>query len=801
MKRTSMWYFVAAVVFSASFAICAEPVKYVVKDIKVKVLDNLGSDASDVLSFCNLTVGSVLSDDVISKDVRSLLETKRFSYAGSEVEKMDDDGVRVWYLVRRRYRFQEPLIIKGSDALSQGKISKLSDLKSGDYIDESVLADSASKVRDEYLKRYYPDVKIVTGILPIEGSADAANVSFTIEEGERQKIKDFVFTGNTSIEADKLKASFGRYEWYDPRGWFTSPPISSQDMEDARMLAKKVYQDNGFLDVEIGQPKRVNIGKENVNISFDVSEGDKYTVDSVAVRNVKYFTESAVLAAVQEKLKPDDVAGQAAIDAAEKAVYDYYGQNGYVDTQIRVIKDSIPGKPGRIAVTYEVKEGELAYVRSIIIRGNSRTKDKVIRREVRMDPGSTLNTVQIERNERRLRNLGYFKDVVHYYENRDPESKQRDLVYEVTEQRTGNFMIGAGLSSVDNVVGFLEISQSNFDILNWPTFTGGGQKARLGVEVGTRRQTAEVSWTEPWFLDRPVALTVELYRRMRWYDEYDEIRTGGSVGLSYAMKEYDLFGLHLGGRVGARYTLEMVEMDDVDKSPWYYDPRGEINSTPDRWENRYFRYQEDKYGDNLNSIVRFYWSDDTRNNPFIPTRGYQTILFGDVSEGGIGDNEFYKVGANYKRWFEMPWYHHVFSIRGRFETVDAYHGDLPIYEHLFLGGPRSIRGVEYRDVGPKVYRGNGRKKHAPMGGKTLAMASAEYTIPIFKALRFATFIDAGSLSDDEFDPEFSDISVTAGVGLRIDIPHFPIRLDFATPIHDDDKYTDEEVFSFLIGFE
>ena len=801
MNRMPLRFLVAVLLFAVSCAWSAEPVKYVVKDIKVRVLDNLGTDASDVLSTCSLTVGSVLSDDVISKDVRSLLDTKRFSYAGSEVEKMDDDGVRVWYLIRRRYSYQEPLIIKGANSLSASKISKLSGLKSGDYIDEAMLAACAANVRDEYVKRFYPDVKIVTGLIPIEGSVGAANVSFTIEEGERKKIKDFVFTGNTSIEAEKLKASFGRYAWYDPRGWFTTPPVSAQDMEDARLLAEKVYQDNGFLDVKVGEPKMVEIGKEKVNVSFDVTEGDKYTVDSVAVRNVKYFTESAVQNEALRKLKPDDVAGRSAIEAAEKAVYDYYGQNGYVDTQIRSIKETVPGKPGRIAITFDVKEGELAYVRSIIIRGNAKTKEKVIRREVRLDPGSKLNTVQIERNERRLRNLGLFGDVRHYYENADPESKQRDLVYEVTEQRTGNFMIGAGLPSVDNVVGFLEISQSNFDILNWPNFTGAGQKARLGIEVGTRRQTAEVSWTEPWFMDMPVALTVELYRRMRWYDEYDEIRTGGSVGLSYAMKELDLFGFQLGGRVGARYTLEMVEMDDVDKSHWYMGPKGELNSTPDRWENRYFKYQEDKYGDNLNSIVRFYWSDDARNNPFVPTKGYQAILFGDVAEGGLGDNEFYKFGANYKRWFEMPWYHHVLSIRGRFETVDSYNGELPIYEHLFLGGPRSIRGVEYRDIGPKVYRGNGRKKHAPMGGKTLAMATAEYTIPIFKALRFATFVDAGSLSDDEFDPEFSDISVTAGVGLRIDIPGFPIRLDFATPIHDDDKYTDEQVFSFLIGFE
>jgi outer membrane protein insertion porin family len=340
----------------------------------------------------------------------------------------------------------------------------------------------------------------------------------------------------------------------------------------------------------------------------------------------------------------------------------------------------------------------------------------------------------------------------------------------------------------------MEITQSNFDILNWPNFTGGGQKARLGLEAGSRRQTAEVSLTEPWFLDRPLALTVEAYRRMRWFDQYDEIRAGASAGLSYPVKV---------GRVGARYTLEMVEMDDVDDGIWTLDPQGDIASTPESWkgeEGQYFKWQEDEYGDAINSVVRLYWAHDTRDQAFVPTKGYQSLVFGDLSEGAFGDNEFYKLGASHKHWFRMPWYKHVLNLRGRLETVDAYSGEVPIYEKLFLGGPRTVRGIEYRDIGPKVYHENGHN-HAPIGGESLALVTAEYTIPVFKAVRFATFMDVGSLGEDSFDPELSDVCVTVGVGLRIDIPGFPIRFDVATPVSEDDDYTDDEFFSFAIGFE
>lgn len=794
MVRCPVRFLMAGVLFSA---FCMAGAAEVVKEVKVRALDRFGTDATDVLSLCSVVPGSELSQEALSKDVRSLLETGRFGYAGVAIERLDD-GVRVVYVIQRRYRFQGPLIVTGAKALSTRKIVKLSELKGGDFIDEPILAERVAKIRAEYLKKYYPDVKITTEIRPIPESVGAANVAFTIEEGARAKIKEYIFRGNTSVPAADLRASFGRRPWYDPRAWFAEKPVSAQDLENARRQVEEAYQDRGYLDVKIEGPTREELGGGKVNMVFAVTEGDLYTVESTAIRGVKLFPEGQVLGA--SKLKVDDIAGRSVILAAEKAIRDFYGEKGYVDTVVRAVKETVPGKPGRITVTFDVRESGLVYVRNIIIRGNEKTKDKVIRRELQVSPGAVMNTVRIDQNERRLKNLGYFSDVRHYTENPD-KAGNRDLVYEVEEQRTGNFMIGAGFSSVDNLVGFVEISQSNFDILNWPTFTGGGQKARMGVEVGSRRQTAEIDWTEPWLFDRPVALSVQLYRRMRWYDEYDDIRTGGSVGLSYPMKEMSLLGHTIGGRVGLRYTLEMVDMDNTDSGVWFADSRGEIDSTPERWENHYFKYQEDAYGGNLNSVIRLYWSNDTRDQPFIPTRGYQATLFADLAEGGIGDNEFYKLGVNYKRWFRMPWYKHVLSLRGRFETVDAYSGDLPIYERLFLGGPRSVRGVEYRDIGPKVYKGEGRKGHAAIGGKTLTMVSAEYTIPVVKAIRFATFLDVGSLSEDEFDPEFSDISVTVGAGIRIDIPGFPMRFDFATPIHDDDDYTDEKVFSFLIGFE
>ncbi len=779
------------VMFAAGWVMGADTT---VKEVKVRVLDQFGTDASDVLSLCSVTPGAELSQEALSKDVRSLLDTGRFGYAGVEIEKLDT-GLRVVYVVKRRYRFQEPLAIKGADYLSESKIRKLSELKSGDFIDEPILSSKAGKIRDEYVKKFFPNVKIGAEIQPIEGSAGSANVIFTVTEGERAKVRNYTFTGNTSIPAEDLRSSFGQRPWYDPRGWFTDTPVSAQDLEDARQQAEEVYQNRGYLDAKVAMPSMEKVGKEKVDVVFACTEGDVYSVESTGIRGVKLFPETEVKAS--SRLKVDEVAGRQHIADAAKDVRDYYGSRGYVDTVVRPVIEAVPGKPGRMAVTFDVREGELVYIRNIMIRGNNKTQDKVIRREVLVSPGEIMNEVRIEKSENRLKNLGYFGNVRHYTEQSGTPGT-RDLIYDVEEQRTGNFMVGAGFSTVDSLVGFVELTQSNFDIMNWPNFTGGGQKARLGLEAGSRRQTAEVSLTEPWFLDRPLALTVEAYRRMRWFDQYDEIRTGASAGLSYPVKV---------GRVGARYTLEMVGMDNVDNNEWFLDPEGNTGSTPENWTgeaNKFFKYQEDEYADALNSVIRIYWAHDTRDQPFVPTKGYQTTVFGEVYEGAaVGDNEIYKMGANYRHWFRMPWYKHVLSLRGRAETVDVY-GDtsaVPVYERLFIGGPRTIRGVEYRDVGPKLFRGNGSDSHAPMGGQSLGLVSAEYSIPVFKAVRLASFVDAGSLSADSFDPQLSDVCVAAGVGIRIDIPGFPIRFDFAKPVVSDDEYTNDEFFSFAIGFE
>ncbi len=783
MRNCCLRFGLAIAVAMSATIVSAE----VVKNVRARSMDDANADMSDVLAVVGVKVGEELTQENLSRDVKSLLDSSRYSAACAEVVKVDG-GVDVVYVVRRRLRYQEPLAITGAKELSERKINKVSALQNGDYVDEPIVAKAAQAIKAEYQKNHYPDALVDFKIEP-EGDSGFCKISFDVKEGERRKVVRYAFDGNASVDVKELRASFGDRPWYDPRGWFVDAPLTDLALEDARRAAEEVYHKKGYLDARIDFPVENKLGDGKSEMVFKVAEGDIYSVESTKVRGVTLFPAAELDRVANAALPTESVAGSDTLDAASRAICDYYGDRGYVDTQAKISRETIPGRPGRLALTFDIREGVRAKIGKIIIRGNTVTKDKVIRREIMVSPGDDYNATKVSRSQRRVKHLGYFEDV-RFYTEKTGEEGVRDLVYEVDEKRTGSFMVGVGFSSVDNVIGFLEVQQSNFDILNWPNFTGGGQKARAGIELGDRRQTAEVEWSEPWLFDRPMALTVEAHRRLRWYDDYDEVRTGASVGLSYPVRI---------GRIGMRYTLEQVDMDDVDGGSWYSNPSGDGDSTPGgAKDNKYFKWQEDQYGGNLESVGRIYWTVDTRNNAFVPTKGVLSSVFGEMSEGGLGDNEFWHVGVNYKQWWTMPWGRHVFSLRGRYETVDAYSGDLPIYDRLFLGGPRTVRGAEYRDIGPKVFRGG---DHAPIGGKSMLLITPEYTIPLFKAVRFALFSDIGSLSEDEFDADFSNVYMSVGCGLRIDIPGFPIRLDFAKAISEDDDYTDDEVFSFMIGFE
>ena len=755
-----------------------------VRDVQVRHAGPVvAGDDGYVLTHVTARPGDYVSQRDLSRDQRALLDTGLFSDVRVLLEPVGEE-VSVVYEVRRRLRFEPPATVRGNDRLGEKKIREYLDLDAGDLIDAAVLAERCDRIRAEYRKRHYPDARVTAAITPRDDGL--AGVAVQIDEGRKLRMGGFVFSGNRAVDAATLRGALGQPARFNPFGpFFRAWRTRAFDFEAVRDAVRQVYLDRGHLDVDVRvEPSRHGDDGDTTVLRVVIDEGPVYTVGAVQTTGVTLFPLRDLEAAAN--IPVGAVASRRVIQGAERRLRDFYGQRGYVDTVVRTATIAAGDDPAapRVTLRFDVKEGVLAYVRNITIRGNTRTKDKVIRREIGLVPGAVLDEVQAERSRLRLENLNYFESVrFHEVPDRDDPSR-RDVVYEVEEKNTGQLMVGAGFSSEENVIGFAEVSQANFDIANWPYFHGGGQKLRASLELGSETRNVELSLTEPWFLDRRLALSVEAFRRERSYDEYDVTRLGGGVGLTVPLAV---------GRLNFRYTLEQLSLEDIQSGDFVY------AEEPERTYR--FTDEADEY---LNAPFRVSWLYDTRNRAFVPTRGTRGSIFAEISAPWTGSEiEIYKAGAEFRHWLPL-WAGHVLSLQARAESVDTY-GDeelVPIGDRLFLGGGRSVRGFRYRDIGPKVVPAEaGQGRYHPVGGQTLAMASAEYTVPLFQILRLAAFYDVGGVWTESFDADFGRLASSYGFGIRFDIPGFPIRLDYAIPIDYDDDYTRSERFVLWIGFE
>ena len=767
-----------------------------VASVSVKAADGDVEDVGDAAARCQVKVGDEYDPAQCARDVRALRDAGTFDDIVVKAEQ-GLNGVDVTYVVKHKMRFQGPLAVKGCDYWNEGKIAKFSELKDGYAYGEAEIAAAAGRIRREYQKKFFPDVKVKPVVEPVEGIAGAVKITMEIEEGERAKITDFEFDGNEAFEADELRASFNQYPWWNPMGWFSDVPATPQDLAEARDRVVAFYRDRGYLDVEISQPEvRTREDGERVRV-FQVREGPCYKVGTISVTGVKAYPEDVVAAAVK-RIAPGDVAGATALDEAahEIEVFCGSGRAALADTHVTVRRLPSETDPETLNLVFAVEEGVPVTINRVLIRGNDYTMDKVIRREIALSPGDPMLADKAERSKRRLENLRYFDRVRYYLEKvdggeaKDGKPELRDLVYELSEKNTGNFLIGIGAGTESSVFGQIELSEANFDLFSPWRFRGAGQKGRLCIQAGPRVQTYEASVTEPWFLDRQLELTVEVYRRQRWYDDYDVIRSGAAVTLSYPVKFWPTWEAF--GRLGVSLAAEYIEYDDVDNG-YYYDPKRD-----DRF--RLLKEEEDRNGDKVEVPLEVFWKLDTRDRFIFPTQGHTVRLFGDIVGG---DNEYWRVGFNMRKYFPV-WkkYGHVFQIGLRGETVDAFSDDLPLYDRLFLGGSKSIRGVDFREIAPRIYAHENKKgRYTAWGGQTSWCMNMEYSVPVVKMLRIAAFSDLGSVGEDEFDFDTAWFCWSVGVGLRLDLEQFPIRLDFATPVVDPDETVDEKVFTFSVGYD
>jgi outer membrane protein insertion porin family len=751
----------------------------IVKAVRVKILGDVAADETLVRSYVTARDGQELDQAVVASDVRRLWAAGRFSDVRAQVERVSG-GVDLAYAVRLKGKLVQPVKVVGAEELGERKVRELLDLNPGDFVDEATVAGRVVKVKEEYRERAYGLVAVKWTLDTVDPKAGSVALTVKIDEGTRRSIRDISFPGAQAVSYGTLREAMDLPAWWNPIGWFSKTPYDNEELRAGCERIRAIYKDRGYLDVDVKEPVIGEVKPGKFRVTVPVAEGVRYQVARVSVSGASLFPEAALLEAVG--LHSGDTAASSAVAGAAEAIRDYYESRGYMGTAVQPRLD-LKEQAGDVDVRFAVREGPLTFIRNVLIRGNTKTKDKVIRRELLVYPGEKFDGVRIRTSENRLRNLGFFK-TVSASDERTAVSNRSDIVFEVEEQPTGQFMCGAGFSSIDKVVGFVEVSQGNFDIGGWP-FLGGGEKIRLRAEFGSTREDYTLSFVEPWFLDRQLALSLDLYSRRVNDRDYDILRQGGAVGL----------GVPLGGpyRLDFKYRLEKVAIEDVSDTNAFV--------TVQNGETKDFSFAEPE---RVASSLAMTWSRDTRDNFFVPTRGGRAYATGTLMGGPLGfDTDLYDLEAG-GTLFVPLWWHHVLGLRGRVEVVDAF-GDtdaVPISERLFMGGARTVRGFRYRWVGPKAERVDNRTEIRPCGGQSSALASAEYAAPIpgVPKLRLAGFYDIGNVWMDPYEFDFGSMASGAGVGLRLDIPGFPMRFDYAWPVKRDDPRSKAEHFSFWIGY-
>jgi len=741
----------------------APPAPPVIHSIDVEYTGPASISKERILAQMRTKVGQIYSNEIVQEDIKALYGTGYVRNVRIFAQPQGD-GVKVIVAVQTQAVLRE-IEINGAERVKPKRLRKEMKVRLNQAVNEQALEEARQKIIEIYQGKGYNDVTVEYRVEPIDEKRGTARVIFTVTEGVKGAISEIRFEGNAHISQKILRKQMktrGRTLIYfvDKTGRLDEVQLE-QDLDKVR----EYYQNHGFIDVAIKEVRKDRTPKGPMIITIVIAEGPQYHVSKLSITGYEHTTDSRVRAFL--KMKEGSVYSPKQLHDDAKAVADAYGSGGYVD--LVITPEGTPAGPALIDVHYLIEEGPRSFVNRVNIEGNTRTKDKVIRREVLVAPGDVFNTVRVDTTKKRLENLGYFAKVETYPEDTDIPGR-KDLTVLVQEKRTGSLSFGGGFSTVDKLVGFAELTQGNFDMFNWPSFTGGGQKFRLRIQYGTERKDFILAITEPYFLDRRLSLSGQAFYNEANYlsAEYNQRNYGVLFELRKPINAY------MYGTLG--YMLQDVDIFDVDPTA--------------------SEFIQSQKGSSVESKILSSLVFDSRDNPLLSRRG-QRITFSPMIAGGFlgGDTQIYAFDLEGSQYFRLP-KDTILLINGEISTVSQWGSgtQVPIYERLFLGGSNNLRGFPFREVGPQDENGE------PVGGQSLARATFEWTFPIIEKARGALFYDMGFVNSSAWSFGFNHMASDVGVGIRLDLPIGPLRLDYGYPVMRD-GYNGGGHFNFNVGYQ
>jgi outer membrane protein insertion porin family len=759
--------------------------------IRVEIVGNNRTPTQLILDQIRSQPGQPFSQALLDVDYKAVSALDRFVVVRTQVVPVEAEagpaprpfrGVVVRFIVEERSLITG-VEISGNRAIKDDEIRHGLTARAGAAIDPFRLETDRRFILDLYHKKGYASasVEVDPDLLDKQGI-----VRYQIIEGPSTHIEHIVFEGNTALSDDYIswRIQTKTYFWIFRKGLVDEEQLR-QDVSTIRDL----YLKKGYLDARISYVLEYNEDKSRCTVRFVILEGMRYVIGTMSFHGNTVFSEAELLG-TDPHIGPGNFAERDKLDALQKRIQDFYGQQGYIDAFSRAGVEVTPAftdTPGIVDINVNITEGKPYTVGRIVVRGNATTQDRVIRRQIRIYPDQTFDMVLVRKSIERLKATGLFQDVkiTPIPSSGNPEGV-KDALVEVAEGTTGRWGFGAGVSTNVGLVGQFTLEQKNFDITNFPksldefvrgqSFKGAGQYFRLLLEPGTEFQRYRLTFSEPYLFDTAYSFSNDIYYFTRARESWDERRLGDIVTLGRRFG--DVWGLSLAFRAEQVTLTNMQDLfnDRVTQSHFpVVSPTGGIGSFSDTAQEIL-----NEHGSHFLSSIKPAVVRDTTDSSNFPTTGTRTSLSLEQYGALGGDVDMSKIILSFN------WYQTLYTDLFDRKTVLALRnevgvipfGDSPTYERFYLGGIGDLRGFKFRGVGPRS-----GPLQDPIGGDFSWVSTAEVNYPIYEdLLRGVVFIDVGTVEPDiTIDTIRSDI----GLGVRVNLPFLgglPIALDFAYPV-------------------
>lgn len=730
-----------------SLAVLAVAQDLRVSDVQIEGIIRV--ENSVVLAEISIEPGDLVSPEDIDRAMQNIFKLGYFDDISAEMTEVQ--GAKILTFVVHELPLIRKIEFSGNDKLKEVKLRPLLTMRTPSIYNRSKIEASVLQIKNLYIEDGYYAAKIKPD-LQVDDKNEAT-LTFDIVEGKKVLIQSISFIGNTEFDKDELIDKMETKErWF--LSWMTDRGIYNKDtmLLDVERI-KAAYHDEGYQYVKVRQPQVTLIDDNKyLEVVIEIDPGIQYRVGKVMVSGDLMHSQEKMLRLV--RLKPGDIFSTAELRDTILRLTDIYADNGYAYANVTPLTARVKNQQ-LIDLNLEVEQGPRVFVERIEITGNTKTRDKVIRREIPILEGDLSRSRGVKEAKRRIRNLGFFDDVTVTNKPGSDEAKTI-LGVAVTERPTGTFSIGLGYSSVDSVMAQGSISQENL--------FGYGLRLSLSGAVGSKSTTYSLGLTDPHFLDTDWTLGGTLYNDEREYSDYDEDRIGGTIRAGHPIGRKSKLYL--------TYRYEEQEVSDISR---------DLTDT----------IQEEAGTSTLSSLM----AQIIRNSTDFyedPSRGGVTKL--STEYAGLGGTEhFLKSIADHRHFFPLPFGGTVFSIHGEIGHVTSTNSDdVSITEKFFLGGIRTIRGFEHREVGP-------REDGDYVGGTKMGYFNFEFLFPIYKSLglKGVLFYDTGNVWTED-ENYFSSMRNSVGFGIRWRSPMGPLRFEWGYNLSPRD-YEEDSVFEFTIG--